>query len=786
MSDDSKKIAEELLKLLKKGVEEEKGFVSREQKSKEATKSDKKAAEAAAMQQELNKANRDAIALQEQLAILENQRNANRDFQVQLDAKIAELETARLEGQEDLVANLEEEIALLEIINNIGIDQYYEDIKNKLKETTEATVEYTKSLDDLREAQEKLELKEYNEAIESLASKAFPNVMKNANSTKNRIGNLGDTFTKSGDAMKKMGGMTGRVGGLISKAGGKLTSFSESLSGGALVAFAVAKELFNMALALDDASRKLGAATGFGNVFSDQLLSIQKAGNMAGIGVEQASSAITAMANGLSSFNPTADETNAHVGLTIARMEKLGVASAASVKSIEHMQRSMGMTAKQAADATANLALMGKEIGVTGTKMINDFNAASGRMAIYGKDNIKMFKQLAAAAKASGIEMQTLIGISKKFDDFSGAADSISQLNAVLGTNLSTMEMMGASDAERVMMIKQQVQMSVGNFDSLDKYTKMYVAQAMGVSDVAEAQKLLNMSQSEYMRNQAKQKEQADIQGKLAENSEAMVGVMQQLKLATSEFFLALSPIISGIATLLSMLSSIAPVVKMISKALVVLAAVWLVLNIAAGGFAGIMTALGWTLIVGAVLLLAAGLSLLYDGFVYLFNIFKKKFNPPFGRVFHFLAAGMELMLLPMKTLIAGVSKLGETFGGLFGIAKKDAADVVNNDGFNIKAMADIDTEKLSAGISKVKNSLIELGNIEVDGFLAMRSDGVSSSIIMGSEDVITSLKQGKLEVDVKMPKVTMPDINVKVYIGNRELKDIVRTEVSQVLGRAS
>ena len=40
-------------------------------------------------------------------------------------------------------------------------------------------------------------------------------------------------------------------------------------------------------------------------------------------------------------------------------------------------------------------------------------------------------------------------------------------------------------------------------------------------------------------------------------------------------------------------------------------------------------------------------------------------------------------------------------------------------------------------------------------------------------------LSGGKLEVDVKIPEMKMPKIDVKVYIGDRELRDIIRTEVS-------
>ena len=109
----------------------------------------------------------------------------------------------------------------------------------------------------------------------------------------------------------------------------------------------------------------------------------------------------------------------------------------------------------------------------------------------------------------------------------------------------------------------------------------------------------------------------------------------------------------------------------------------------------------------------------------------------------------------------------------------------MTKDGFDIKAMATMDTDKISAGIKNIKSAVMELSNVKIDGFLAMTTDGTSSSFVMGSDGLIKSISEGKLVVDVKMPEMQMPDISVKVYIGDRELRDIIRTEAKAVVGRA-
>ncbi|HBQ59718.1 MAG TPA: hypothetical protein DD671_08865 [Balneolaceae bacterium] len=95
---------------------------------------------------------------------------------------------------------------------------------------------------------------------------------------------------------------------------------------------------------VNELSKELGRATGFGDKFNAELTRMARLGSMAGIEFKQAAEALKALTDGLSSFNPESEQTNQYVGLTVARLERLGVSAAASVKSIDHMQRSMGMT----------------------------------------------------------------------------------------------------------------------------------------------------------------------------------------------------------------------------------------------------------------------------------------------------------------------------------------------------------------------------------------------------------------------------------------------------------
>jgi hypothetical protein len=151
-----------------------------------------------------------------------------------------------------------------------------------------------------------------------------------------------------------------------------------------------------------------------------------------------------------------------------------------------------------------------------------------------------------------------------------------------------------------------------------------------------------------------------------------------------------------------------------------------------------------------------------------------------FVNIFGHLAEHLAMMMSPLTFVKKGVSALTGAFTGLFGSAKKEAASLTEG-GFDIEAMAKIDTSKIAAGFREVKSAVMELSNIKVNGMLAFTSDGSKTSMIMGSvaTEMAMLLNGGKLEVEVKMGEFKVPKIDVKVYIGDTELKTLIRQEVA-------
>ena len=321
-----------------------------------------------------------------------------------------------------------------------------------------------------------------------------------------------------------------------------------------LAAGFMSKVLESIALLIvqtDAANKEFKKLTGFSGDFSDNMLNIADAGANAGISIADAGKAMGTFATNFSLFNP--NRVNEDLVLNIARLEKIGVAGADAAKSMDLMVRAFNMSETAAADLTTDLALLGNELGITAGKMISDFNAVSGELAGFGDDMVNVFTDLQRQAKATGMEISSLVGIAKKFDTFSDAANAVGSLNAVLGTNLGTIEMINASFDDRLHMLREEINTATGGgFNTLDRYTQSYIAQAMGVKDVAEAQRLLNMSQREYLDYNKKVQERADTEEKLRELSEEMVPITQQFQIAVTKLGIAFKPLISTIISLLN------------------------------------------------------------------------------------------------------------------------------------------------------------------------------------------------------------------------------------------
>jgi len=318
----------------------------------------------------------------------------------------------------------------------------------------------------------------------------------------------------------------------------------------------VAESMIAVFVATEQANASFRRSTGFTGDFRGQMMAVANETIFAGVGIAEVGKAYGALAQNFSAFNPQAEEANKAMVKNVALLEQLGVSASESAKAMDFMQRSMGLSADAATDMTRRIAMAGKNIGITSSKMMSDFGAVSGYLVTEGDRMEQVFVDLAAQAKATGIEISSLVNLGKQFDSFSKAAEITGQLNAVLGTNLSTLSMINASTEDRLNLLRNEINTAVGGFDGLDKYTQMYVAQSLGLKDVGEAQRLLNMSQAEYMKYNKDMQARAATEKELADLAQEMVPATQQLQIAITKLGLAFGPLIAAVSSVISVFAS--------------------------------------------------------------------------------------------------------------------------------------------------------------------------------------------------------------------------------------
>ena len=621
--------------------------------------------------------------------------------------------------------------------------------------------------------------------------------------------------------------------------------------------------LKDMVLELDKISKKLSATTGLGNVFQSEIMTIYGATFLGGGTMQEAADSISALATGFAAFNPQATKLNEELGTTIVNLTKIGVTATQSVKTIEFFSATLGLSARESSNLTVELAMMGQQMGVTSKKMIEDFTSVADNLAIYGERSVTVFKDIAAQAKATGIAVNSLIGVAEQFNQFDKAADSASKLNAVLGTQLSTLQLLSMDYDDRLSYLRQEVQQSVGNFSALDQYTQMYVAQAMGLKSAAEAQRFLNMSQGEFLKYQsdmeAANKRQEDLEAMTRE----LVPVMQQFKLAFMQIAMVLSPYVSLLAQVISFLAPMLKFIIPITLAYKLMAGAIMVLRTAEISLMAIrasqgkldaftlankkadiiatygqatadkMLAISRTfstkitkllnlestkgLIIGRQSLLMTGLlatkNFLYAGAIGAVRVAKTLYSIAtsvasvatlsFGSALAVATGGLTLILPLLISLLEifgfkinpfffDIPKvMGESFlslggglrmaaGALRGILNPfgDTKDEMAAGFSSLEGLQNLDVGKLAADLEKVKSVMIDMAMAEVTGVLALKTDGTSTSLLMGSKDVIKDISEGKLTVDVKMPDMKAPNIELKIEIEGEPLRAIIRDEV--------
>tara|TARA_Y100000310_G_scaffold345007_1_gene461126 strand:+ start:84 stop:3002 length:2919 start_codon:yes stop_codon:yes gene_type:complete len=176
----------------------------------------------------------------------------------------------------------------------------------------------------------------------------------------------------------------------------------------------------------------------------------------------------------------------------VAAMAKLGVAESKSAKVFQIATKAMHKQGLEMVTLQRQVANVGLALDKDLNETMDDFTKMAPQLVMFGKDMTKVFANLEVQSKATGLAADGLLKTAMKFDTFEGAAEAAGRLNAILGeTAIDTMALIHASPDEKINMMRDAINGSLGPFHELDRRTQAVIANIIGMGDnIQEAQQL--------------------------------------------------------------------------------------------------------------------------------------------------------------------------------------------------------------------------------------------------------------------------------------------------------
>jgi len=613
----------------------------------------------------------------------------------------------------------------------------------------------------------------------------------------------------------------------------------DGLKSGAVAMIGV---FFNMAMAADKAFSSFRANTGAGREYKEVMEGVRNTSRDAGVGFEEASKAMESLYGEMSGFTELSKAEQGTLTNTVALMSELGVSTSTSAKLMDTATKSLGMTAAE----TDGLARSLKDTAISLGKPINDvvadFASAAPKLAFYGKKMVDVFMDLEKQSKATGLSVDQILGLTgEQFDTFEGAGKAVGKLNAILGgPYLNSIDMVNASEAERMEMLKGAVDASGVIFSELNKYEQKMFASAMGtdvdtlrraMGNLSAAEELEIKKQEELATLAADSKSvmeelQNAIKGLIVDNKDLFDDIILGIK-AFSEWLRTVDKsTVTGLAWGVMIAGSVVKLFQLISllKGIGVLTAFSKGLGLIKTAFlglrAGVMAlSLAWnmsplavvTLVVAGIALIVLHIKNMKDAGYSLTDMFVD-----LGMkivTFGSLALGPFGLLIPAAISFFNHLRKGK---GFVEALTESVKDLANNLTFGLAGKifgfgTNIERKKVEDAVITSKGDVIDVH--KEDDIIAAKPNGPISRLMQGgakgADDASSALRASPMGLmggvimkalsgNLLRDMVTDPivkalsgregDVNVVVKIGEKELnKQIVQalssTEAAQTVG---
>jgi hypothetical protein len=357
----------------------------------------------------------------------------------------------------------------LELAEKIGAENVeelrkeYEFYRESLSEVDEAIIKQTESLNDNSKALEKnrKELAEKKKQLEA-EKKALEESNKIYEKRKKILGEVA-------------AGMDTLAGTQVSN----LFSLKGLISAGA----AYMHQL--------DAQRvSLRKATGQVNSLTDNLNDMMNANDGLYLSLEENTQVLSSLSTGMTKFLALSGQQQSSVQSLSKLYFRLGADAGSTATMFDKLGYAFNLTTEQALSAGDGLISLSTSIGRPIAEVQKDLIELAPELSRFGSRGIQVFEKLAVQARQLGLSVKQAFDMSELFDTFESSANVAGRLNAQLGLQLNSVELMKASSEERIQLLRQEFALQGKNIDTMGRRQQQMIASILG-TDVESARRLL-------------------------------------------------------------------------------------------------------------------------------------------------------------------------------------------------------------------------------------------------------------------------------------------------------
>jgi len=287
------------------------------------------------------------------------------------------------------------------------------------------------------------------------------------------------------------------------------------------------------AIGLDEVNVALARQTGYTHALRQDVIDLATSHDGLYLSMGEAQKVVGGLSTGFKMYNSLTPVARKGVNKLTGNFLQMGVAAEETAAALDQLNAGFGLSIPAAATAAAEFENLAIRTGQPLSAVVSDFKDLGPQMSRFGVDGVRVFSRLNEQARTLGLTTRQAFDFSEMFDTFEGAANVAGKLNAQLGMQLNSVEMMTADSDERLKILRAEFDMRGMNFKTMGKRQKQMIADIMG-TDITSASRLFG-SPAEMRKFQ---KEQEDD----AKRKKSYTTAMTKFTEAKEQFFINMAP----------------------------------------------------------------------------------------------------------------------------------------------------------------------------------------------------------------------------------------------------